>query len=440
MPEVSIIVPIYNAEKSVARCIDSILSQEYTDFELILCDDGSTDKSGQIIDEYREKDERIRVLHKENTGVSDTRNQGIAVAKGKYIQFLDADDWITVDATKLLVRTMKEGGCDLVISDFYRVIGERISHKGDIDADGILTQEEFAEYMMVNPADFYYGVLWNKLYKREIIEKYHLKMDESVSWCEDFLFNLEYLLHTKRIAALQVPIYYYMKTEGSLATQGINLSKTIKMKISVFEYYNDFYKHVYEEEDYEKRRLGVYRFLIDTATDGFVMPQIFRKTKKLGEERISSYVYENLPENVFTLHYKQRKLLEQYLEAVALRYDLEVQDIMLLSFIPEKPMKVSRKELADYTGYSVRTVAKILQKLALKKVIDITSHGKKAEIRIMQEYLSLFAELEYVKRDYDNVRFEGFTDDEIEECRRFQERINENVGRILVTKESDVSK
>ena len=440
MPEVSIIVPIYNAEKSIARCIDSILSQEYTDFELILCDDGSTDKSGQIIDEYREKDERIRVLHKENTGVSDTRNQGIAVAKGKYIQFLDADDWITVDATKLLVRTMKEGGCDLVISDFYRVIGERISHKGDIDADGILTQEEFAEYMMVNPADFYYGVLWNKLYKREIIEKYHLKMDESVSWCEDFLFNLEYLLHTKRIAALQVPIYYYMKTEGSLATQGINLSKTIKMKISVFEYYNDFYKHVYEEEDYEKRRLGVYRFLIDTATDGFVMPQIFRKTKKLGEERISSYVYENLPENVFTLHYKQRKLLEQYLEAVALRYDLEVQDIMLLSFIPEKPMKVSRKELADYTGYSVRTVSKILQKLTLKKVIDITSHGKKAEIRIMQEYLSLFAELEYVKRDYDNVRFEGFTDDEIEECRGYQERINENIRRILVTKESDVSK
>lgn len=440
MPEVSIIVPIYNAEKSIARCIDSILSQEYTDFELILCDDGSTDRSGQIIDEYLEKDERIRVLHKENTGVSDTRNQGIAMAKGKYIQFLDADDWITVDATKLLVRTMKEGDCDLVISDFYRVIGERISHKGDIDADGILTQEEFAEYMMVNPADFYYGVLWNKLYKREIIEKYHLKMDESVSWCEDFLFNLEYLLHTKRIAALQVPIYYYMKTEGSLATQGINLSKTIKMKISVFEYYNDFYKHVYEEEDYEKRRLGVYRFLIDTATDGFVMPQIFRKTKKLGEERISTYVYENLPENVFTLHYKQRKLLEQYLEAVALRYDLEVQDIMLLSFIPEKPMKVSRKELADYTGYSVRTVAKILQKLALKKVIDITSHGKKAEIRIMQEYLSLYAELEYVKRDYDNVRFEGFTDDEIEECRRFQERINENIRRILVTKESGVLK
>lgn len=440
MPEVSIVVPVYNAENTIRRCIDSILGQEYTDFELILCDDGSSDKSGQIMDEYREKDERIRVLHKGNTGVSDTRNQGIAMAKGIYLQFLDADDWITVDATKLLVRTMKEGDCDLVISDFYRVIGERISHKGDIDADGILTQEEFAEYMMVNPADFYYGVLWNKLYKREIIEKYHLKMDESVSWCEDFLFNLEYLLHAKRIAALQVPIYYYMKTEGSLATQGINLSKSIKMKISVFEYYNDFYKHVYEEEDYEKRRLGVYRFLIDTATDGFVMPQIFRKTKKLGEERISSYVYENLPENVFTLHYKQRKLLEQYLEAVALRYDLEVQDIMLLSFIPEKPMKVSRKELADYTGYSVRTVSKILQKLTLKKVIDITSHGKKAEIRIMQEYLSLYTELEYVKRDYDTVRFEGFADDEIEECRRFQERINENVGRILVTKESDVSK
>lgn len=433
MPEVSIIVPVYNAEKSIARCIDSILNQEYTDFELILCNDGSKDASGQICDEYRKKDSRIRVLHKENTGVSDTRNQGIAMAQGTYIQFLDADDWITVDATKLLVRTMKEGDCDLVISDFYRVIGERTSHKGDIDADGVLTQEEFAEFMMVNPADFYYGVLWNKLYKREIISEHGLKMDETVSWCEDFLFNLEYLLYAKRIAALQVPIYYYMKTEGSLMSQGMNLSRTIKMKISVFEYYNAFYKHVYEEEDYEKRRLGVYRFFFDTATDGIVMPPIFGSTKKLGEERISSY--ENLPDNVFALQYRQRKLLEQYLEAVALRFDLEVRDVMLLAFISKQPVMVTQKELADYTGYSVRTVSRILQKLALKKILIIISHGRKKEISLSEEYAFLYEELEYIRKDYDEVRFQGFTEKEAEECTKYLERINDNIRRVLVVKE-----
>ena len=101
MAEVSIIVPVYNAEKTIRRCIESIINQEYTDFELILCDDGSTDGSGAICDEYQEKDERIRGLHKPNTGVSDTRNQGIAMAQGTYIQFLDADDWITVMLQKL---------------------------------------------------------------------------------------------------------------------------------------------------------------------------------------------------------------------------------------------------------------------------------------------------------------------------------------------------
>ena len=376
MAEVSIIVPVYNAEKTIRRCIESILNQEYTDFELILCDDGSRDASGKICDEYQRNDARIRVLHKENTGVSDTRNQGIQMAQGKYIQFLDADDWITVDATKLLVRTMKELDCDLVISDFYRVVGERLSHKGDIDTEGVLTPEEFAEFMMRNPADFYYGVLWNKLYKREIMEKHQLRMDKSMDWCEDFLFNLEYLLHVQRIAALQVPIYYYVKTEGSLVTQGMSISKTIKMKISVFEYYNAFYKHIYEEEDYEKRRLSVCRFLFDTATDGFVMPSFLGGSKKLGEERTGSYVYENLPNNIFSFHYQRRKLLEQYLEAIALRYDLELEDITLLTYIPKCSVFISKQELMDYTGYSARLVSRILQRLSVKKVIELITVKK----------------------------------------------------------------
>ena len=171
-PMVSIIVPVYNAELSLHRCIDSILNQEYTDFELLLMDDGSKDSSGTICDEYAAKDTRVRVIHKENSGVSDTRNQALELACGKYLQVLDSDDWITPNATKLFVDAAEEHNCDLVISDFYRVVGERVSHKGDIENEGVMTLEEFASHMIENPADFYYGVLWNKLFRRDIVEKY----------------------------------------------------------------------------------------------------------------------------------------------------------------------------------------------------------------------------------------------------------------------------
>ena len=138
-PMVTMIIPVYNAQDSIRRCIESVLNQGYMDFELLLIDDGSTDASGEICEEYQKKDSRVQVIHKENTGVSDTRNLGLKKAKGQYIQFLDSDDWITPDATSLMVRAAKESGCDMVIADFYRVIGERLSHKGDIEKDGVLT-------------------------------------------------------------------------------------------------------------------------------------------------------------------------------------------------------------------------------------------------------------------------------------------------------------
>ena len=97
-PEISIIVPVYNVEKYLKRCIDSILNQSFTDFELILVDDGSTDNSGEIIDEYAIKDERIKVIHKENGGLSSARNVGIEYSKGNYIAFVDSDDWENVNS------------------------------------------------------------------------------------------------------------------------------------------------------------------------------------------------------------------------------------------------------------------------------------------------------------------------------------------------------
>ena len=460
-PMVSIVVPIYNAENYLRRCVDSILNQEYTDFELLLVNDGSTDASGDICEEYGDQDPRVIVIQKENTGVSDSRNRALDRARGKYLQFLDSDDWITPDATRLFVRAAEEYGCDMVISDFYRVVGERLSTKGDIEEEGVLTREEFAAHMMENPADFYYGVLWNKLYRRDIVEEHNLRMDTDINWCEDFMFNLEYIRYAKVFYALHAPIYYYVKRKGSLASQGINISKTVKMKLNVFEYYNNFYKHVLEEEDYEKNRLQVYRFFIDAAGDGTVPPSILPGSKKLGDERVFVNTEILQAEGPAGEDYRKRKLLEHYLEPVALKGDLKVMDVRLLLCLCEKHEWDSRRELADFAGISRTNLTSGLQRLTMKgflkveevkepkpskkdkttaknkmKTAEMTEtkrkeRGGRIAVTILPAADAVMKELEMAQRDYDAARFAGFTEEELIKYADLSEKIKENTKNIL---------
>mgnify|MGYP003375004650 FL=1 len=440
-PMVSIIVPIYNSEKYLNRCVDSILNQEYSSFELFLVNDGSTDASGSICDAYAASDARVRVIHKPNTGVSDSRNTAIGLAQGTYLQFLDSDDWMTPDATKLLVRAALDHDCDLVISDFYRVVEDRVSQKGDIEEDGVLTREEFAEHMMENPADFYYGVLWNKLYRRDLVEKYHLSMDTDVNWCEDFLFNLEYILHANVFYALQVPIYYYVKRKGSLASQGMSISKTIKMKFMVFEYYNNFYKNLYDEKDYEKKRLSVYRFFVDAAGDGAVPPALLPGVLKLGDERATINSDAAAKEGILAEAYRSRKLLERYLETAALRNDLTLKEVTLLLYLSQTDTPNTRKDLADFCGMSKNGLSLTLQRLSSKNYVKITtatdtaarSSRRTLQVELLPSALSLLPQLQTVLVDFDAARFDGFTEAEYEEYCRLSDKMKENIQRILMT-------
>lgn len=264
-PLVSIIVPVYNVEAYLSPCLESIQRQSWRNLEVLMVDDGSTDGSSGVCADMAAADPRFRLLRQENAGVSAARNAALALAGGKYLQFVDGDDRIHPQATETLVHAAEAMGADLVLSHFYRVDGERQAVRGHIKGERLLTRQEFAREMVKAPANYYYGVLWNKLYRRSIVEEGRLRCDPEVSWCEDFLFNLEYIRRTRLIAATAQPVYCYVKRPGSLVATQATLARTVEMKRTMFA----AYKRLYQALDlYDEQKLRVYGYLVSAAKDG----------------------------------------------------------------------------------------------------------------------------------------------------------------------------
>lgn len=198
MPVISIIVPVYNVEKYIHQCIDSILLQTFTDFEVLLVDDGASDHSGSICDEYAHRDSRIRVFHQENAGVSVARNKGLCEAIGEYVTFVDSDDWIKPDYLKELYKCLLEGnrGKGLILGSFEWVYPTRILPVS-------------VEDMLLYHADFYRLIteficgrmmyVWGKLFNRELIISKKIAFIPDVSCFEDMLFVLDYCCYADYI-------------------------------------------------------------------------------------------------------------------------------------------------------------------------------------------------------------------------------------------------
>ena len=267
MEKVSIIIPVYNAAMYLDRCLESVTAQSYRNLEIIVVNDGSTDSSLAVCEEYEKKDSRIVLIDKENTGVSDSRNQAMGRATGKYLQFMDSDDWLTPDATEKLVTLAEMTGCDMVIGDFYRVDGERFSLKSHIQETKVMSREEFAAHMMEEPADFYYGVMWNKLYRRSVVEEYGLSCSTELNWCEDFLFNLSYIRRADTFCALQAPVYYYVKRKGSLVASELKKTSAVKVRLLLLEEYRRLYQSM---GLYEDNKVKINGFVLAIAKDGHV--------------------------------------------------------------------------------------------------------------------------------------------------------------------------
>ena len=224
IPKISVIVPVYKAEQYLHRCVDSILSQSFADFELILVDDGSPDNSGLICDEYASKDSRVKVIHKANGGVSTARNVGIENAKGEWIAFIDADDYIEQG----FLSIPKDATEDLLIQNYKLIIdGEFYSKNFD---KCVVTSSGMKTLVNENIAKRIYRVPWAKFFKKTIIDNNNIKFAEGVKIGEDTLFVLDYLCFTKSVRYLSGSSYMYRKEESeTLKKYSLPLSKCLEI-------------------------------------------------------------------------------------------------------------------------------------------------------------------------------------------------------------------
>ena len=241
MPIVSFIVPVYNAEKYIDRCIQSILSQKITDFELLLIDDGSKDQSGKICDDYSLRDNRVKVYHKENGGVSSARNVGLDNAKGDWITFCDADDWIS-DAYLENLLSHVDDGIDLVFSYASIVYSDNRVVKEHFPAKRISLEE--IQSAFVENAFHNHSSPWSKLYKNKLIQDIKLRFCEEMHIGEDALFLYSYLLNCRYMYISNDTDYFYnYQTEGSL-TKRVNRTES---EIVGYEKITSILKRLYKE-------------------------------------------------------------------------------------------------------------------------------------------------------------------------------------------------
>lgn len=217
MPRLSIIVPIYNVEKYLSRCIESILNQTFKDFELILVNDSSTDNCKEICEKYKRMDSRIIVANKKNGGVSSARNLGIDISKGDYIGFVDSDDFIDVHMYEILLNTINAYDSDIVICDYYKVNEYDIkkyekmkSNNKDIKVENINNIDAIERIIT---RDIKIVVAWNKIYKRSLFD--NLRYKEGVI-CEDEFLAHRIFYKCNKVSIINQKLYYYIQRKGSI--------------------------------------------------------------------------------------------------------------------------------------------------------------------------------------------------------------------------------
>lgn len=227
-PKISIIIPVYNAEKYLRQCLDSVLAQTYSDFEVLLINDGSKDNSGKICDEYAAKDTRFTVFHKENGGVSSARNLGLENAQGEWVTFVDSDDYIADEFLEVFINYNDQ-------VDFKLMGVKKKNKKQETDHFCFANSEVFllAEFLSKYSLYQYFAGPWAKFFKAKIIRENKLRFDEALFWGEDALFNIQYLRSCTQIATIRKELYFYREVDTGLASIRLNFDYALGLAENV---------------------------------------------------------------------------------------------------------------------------------------------------------------------------------------------------------------
>lgn len=282
MEKISVIIPVYNVENYLERCVKSVLSQSYSELEIFLINDGSTDNSGIICDNLAKTDNRIIVIHKPNTGVSDTRNLGIEKSTGKYISFIDSDDYIDSTYFERLYNALASNNVQIA------ACSHTLSYEDANKENAIGLPWDKEEVMNGETALLQYGLnedhplldyIVCKLYNADLIKENTLRFDNSIYISEDILFNCNAFLYATKIAVIPEPLYFYCRRETSAVGQANkNLGKYIT-KVSAFRQILELSQR-WPTSDFESR---AYNRLFSTIVVAFVIS--FSSSEKLDREQ-----------------------------------------------------------------------------------------------------------------------------------------------------------
>lgn len=251
MKKISVIIPVYNVEKFLCECIDSILNQTYTNLEIILVDDGSTDKSGIICDEYAKKDNRIKVIHRINGGLSAARNTGLDNATGDYIMFCDSDDLFVSDSCEIMIKEIEKTNADYIIGNY-----QNCNEDGTVWEDPVFNKEKYNSFKL-NIKDYknsFYIMnsgVWNKIFDAKFINKLNIRFVEGVP-AEDAIFTTYCFMKSKKVYYISNVVYLY-RQRSAASSISMSCSKNYFFGIS------KAYKIIYENFK-ENNELGFYRY------------------------------------------------------------------------------------------------------------------------------------------------------------------------------------
>ena len=294
----SIIVPVYNASKYLGECVDSIINQTYKNIEIILINDGSTDESGKICDQYSKKDKRVKVIHKKNEGVSIARETGVKIATGEYISCIDSDDWISEDFFNFFSTIIKNNTAEIVYCSYYTVIEEKkIKHKQQI-ATGLYDKEKIIEsiypILIENKTGKYFiPHLWAAVFKKELYQKYQVK-NVKIDIGEDNACNKCMIYHANSIYISDKALYYYRINPNSVT--GGNRVYLWEGPLRIKKHFEK-YINIKDYDFEEQLNRHITHCLIDVTISQFNKRENYNQIKKNIIKNLNNESYLNVIEN-----------------------------------------------------------------------------------------------------------------------------------------------